>query len=132
MLKKSSTWLLVVLFLLTSAHRVALARQQITSAEQTKVQIAKIGLGEKARATVTLKDGTKVKGYVARADENDFVIRDRKTDMPTTIRYADVAKIEKNRGHSTARNLAIGIGIGVGAFLVIIAITFARLNDPTF
>lgn len=127
MLKKYSSWLLAVMFLIVPSTPVAARNPQIT-AEQAKVQVAKIGLGEKARATITLKDGKKVKGYVARADENDFVIRDRKTDTPTTINYADVAKVERNRGHSTARNLAIGIGIGAGAFLAILAISLAHLD----
>jgi hypothetical protein len=129
MLKKYSSSLFLVMFLLTPATRLAMAAPQGLSADQAKVQVAKLGLGEKARATITLKNGTKVKGYVARADENDFVIRDRKTDTPTTISYSDVAKVEKNKGHSTARNLGLGIGIGVGAFLAVIAITFAHLND---
>ncbi len=41
-----------------------------------------------------MKDGSKTKGYVYRAGEDDFIIRDRKTDAPTTIRYADVAKVK--------------------------------------
>ncbi|HKY29853.1 MAG TPA: hypothetical protein VJM12_18070 [Pyrinomonadaceae bacterium] len=127
MLKKYSSWLLAGMFLIVSTTQVAARNPQIT-AEQAKVQVAKIGLGEKARATITLKDGKKVKGYVARADESDFVIRDRKTDTPTAINYADVAKVERNRGHSTARNLAIGIGIGAGAFLAILAISLAHLD----
>ena len=48
--------------------------------------------------------------------------------MPTIINYGDVAKVEKNRGHSTARNLAIGIGIGAGAFLAILAIALTHLD----
>ena len=85
-------------------------------------------MGEKAKATVKLKDGTKTKGYVGQAGENNFVIRDRKTNAPTTIRYADVAKVEANRGHSTARNIAIGVGIGAGALLAIIAIVLSHLD----
>jgi hypothetical protein len=96
--------------------------------EQFKIKIAKLGVGEKAKATVFLRDGTKVKGYIAQAGEDEFVIRDRKTDAPTTVRYTDVAKVESNRGHSTARNIAIGIGIGVGAFLALIFITIAHLD----
>ncbi|HKP35255.1 MAG TPA: hypothetical protein VJT71_00240, partial [Pyrinomonadaceae bacterium] len=96
--------------------------------DQAKVQVAKLGLGEKAKATVTLKNGTKVKGYVSQANENDFVIRDRKTDAPTTINYSDVAKVQKNQGHSTARNLGIGIGIGAGALLLAIMISIAHLD----
>lgn len=127
MVRKHSSLILAVLFLIAPATQVAARSPQLT-AEQAKVQVAKIGLGEKARATITLKDGKKVKGYVARADESDFVIRDRKTDTPTTINYADVAKVERNKGHSTARNLAIGIGIGAGAFLAILAITLSHLD----
>ena len=127
MLRKYSSCLLAVLFLILPANRVAAQTQQMT-ADQAKIEVAKLGLGEKARATITLKNGTKSKGYVARADENDFVIRDRKTDTPTTISYADVAKVQKDRGHSTARNLGLGIGIGAGAFLAILLITIAHLD----
>ena len=127
MLRKYSSLLLVVFFLIAPATRVAAQKPPLT-AEQAKIAVAKLGLGEKARATITLKTGTKTKGYVSRADENDFVIRDRKTGTPTTINYAEVVKVEKNRGHSTARNLAIGIGIGAGALLAIIAITLAHLD----
>ena len=127
MLRKYWSLLLAVLFLIAPVTRVDARAQQMTG-DQAKIKVAKLGLGEKARATITLKNGTKIKGYVSRADENDFVIRDRKTDTPTTINYVDVAKVEKNSGHSTARNLAIGIGIGAGAFLAIILITIAHLD----
>ena len=75
-----------------------------------------------------LKDGTRRKGYIGQAGSDDFVIRDRKTDAPTTINYADVVKVESNKGHSTARNIAIGVGIGVGALLAVIFITIAHLD----
>ncbi len=127
MLRIYSSWLIVVLFALVPVTRVAAQSPQMT-AEQTKIEVTKLGLGEKARATITLKNGTKVKGYVSRADENEFVIRDRKTDTPTTISYADVAKVQKDRGHSTARNLGLGIGIGAGAFLAILLIAIAHLD----
>jgi hypothetical protein len=96
--------------------------------EEIKTRISKLGLGEKARATITLKDGSKRKGYIARADQDDFVIRDRKTDSPTTIRYADVAGVERNKGHSTAKHVGIGVGIGVGAFLAAIFIIISHLD----
>ena len=79
-------------------------------------------------ATLVEKNGTKTKGYIAQAGEDDFVVRDRKTDAPTTIRYADVAKVESNRGHSTARNLGLGIAIGAGALLVTILAVIAHLD----
>lgn len=102
--------------------------RQTSLEEKVKIKIAKLGLGAKAKATIRLNDGSKVKGYIAQAGENDFVIRDRKTDAPTTIRYADVVKVEENRGHSTARNIAIGVGIGAGALLLGILISIAHLD----
>ena len=96
--------------------------------DTVKAKVAKLGVGEKAKATVILKDGTKKKGYIGQTGSDDFILRDRKTDSPTTIRYADVSKVESNRGHSTARNLAIGIGIGAGAFLTILLIAITHLD----
>jgi len=125
------TCLLASLLFVVSISMPVAAQQsntQPTPLEKVKAKVAKLGVGEKAKATVILKDGTKKKGYVGQAGSDDFVLRDRKTDAPTTISYADVAKVESNKGHSTARNLAIGIGIGAGALLAIIFITIASLD----
>lgn len=96
--------------------------------DKVKAKVAKLGTGEKAKATVILKDGTKIKGYIGQAGSDEFVLRDRKTDSPTTIPYSDVSKVESNKGHSTARNLGLGIGIGAGAFLGILLIAIAHLD----
>jgi len=104
------------------------SNSQGTALEMVKAKVAKLGVGAKAKATVILKDGTKKKGYIAQAGGDDFVLRDRKTDSPTTISYSDVSKVESNKGHSTARNLGIGIGIGAGAFLAILLIAIAHLD----
>lgn len=100
-----------------------------TSLERVKIKVAKLGVGEKAKATVFLKDGTKIKGYIAQAGDDDFVMRDRKTDAPTTIRYDNVAKVDNNRGHSTARNVTIGVVAGVGAVLAVLGLLIANLDD---
>ena len=102
-------------------------RQRI-STEEVKNKVLKLGTGSKAKATVWLADGTKVKGYVAQSGENDFVMRDRKTNAPTTVRYADVVKFERNNGHSTAKWVALGVGAGVGGFLIILFATIAHLD----
>jgi len=99
-----------------------------TNVERIKIKIAKLGVGDKAKATAYLKDGSKKKGYIAQAGDDDFVLRDRKTDTPTTIRYEDVTKIDSNRGHSTARNIAIGVTVGVGAVLTVLALLIAGLD----
>ena len=76
-----------------------------------------------------LKDGRKLKGYIAQTRETEFVLRDRKTDDPTIIAYSDVVKVESNRGHSTARNIALGIGVGAGVVLLTLALLIASLDD---
>ena len=100
--------------------------KQATSIETIKSKVAHLGVGAKAKVTVILKDGRKTKGYVARTSEQDFVMRDRKTDRATTINYADVVSVDSNRGHSTAKHVGIGVGIGVGAFLTTVLIILAR------
>ena len=130
---KTVSWLLLIALLFVPTARTLGAGQktdkQPATIEQIKIQVARLGVGDKARATITRKDGTKVKGYVYTAGDDEFVIRDRKTDAPTTIRYADVARVQADKGHSTAKHLGLGIGIGVGAFLGILLIVFSRLND---
>lgn len=118
--------LIVGLSQVFSAGALAQTSGETGASEQIKSKVARIGVGEKARATVRLKDGTKHKGYIAQARETDFILRDRKTDAATNIAYADVAKVESNRGHSTARNLALGIGIGIGAVVLVLGIAIAR------
>lgn len=131
MLKTNLSLLIVAVLLLGTVSQPAFAKQsgnQVPTVETVKSKVARLGIGAKAKATIKLKNGTKVKGYVAQAGDEDFVMRDRKTDAPTTIRYADVLKVEENRGHSTARNLAIGIAVGVGAVLAILGIAIAHLD----
>lgn len=127
-MKTSLVLLLAGTVLLCSMQPVAAQQAGGMPVEQIKIKVAKLGVGEKAKATVFLKDGRKIKGYIAQAGDEDFVVRDRKTDAASTIRYLDVTKVDNNRGHSTARNIAIGVGIGVGAFLAILGITIAHLD----
>jgi hypothetical protein len=133
-MKKVLTLALVLVLVQAQTGSVALAAGQLakggeTPADSVSVQVNRAGIGEKARVTVKFKDGTKQKGYVAEHRENDFVLRDRKTDAPTTIAYKDVQKVEINRGHSTARNTALGVGIGAGAVLLTLVILIATFND---
>jgi hypothetical protein len=124
---KKLVYLLSLLLLLTPVTQV-LGGQKTDNAlaktEHAKKSVAKLGVGSKARATITRNDGSKVKGYVYSAGDEDFVIRDRKTDASTTVKYADVKSVDDNRGHSVARNVLIIVGIGAG---VTIAAVFGSI-----
>ena len=105
------------------------AERDAQTLEQVKVKVARLGIGERARATVKFKDGTKLKGYISEVKDDGFVVRDRKTDAPTVVLYRDVARVESNRGHSTARNVTIGVVVGVGAVLTVLAVLISTLDD---
>jgi hypothetical protein len=132
MLKNYLNYFLTALLLFGPIAPAAMAKSkggQRPSADQIKIKVAKLGTGAKAKATVWLADGTKIKGYVAQAGDDDFIIRDRNTNTPTTVRYADVVKLDRNNGHSTAKWVGIGAGIGAGAFVLILLAVFAHLDD---
>lgn len=124
------SFLLTALLLLAPATQTLGAGQkadkQTDPIEKVKIQVAKLGVGEKARATITTRDGAKTKGYVYRAGDDDFEMRDRKTNAPTTIRYDNVAKVDSNRGHSVARNVLIIAGIGTAIVLASVYFAIAR------
>jgi hypothetical protein len=127
---KTLTWLISGLLLLGPALQTVSAHQQenkqTPNIEKIKIKIARLGVGEKARATITTKDGSKIKGYVYSAGDDDFIMRDRKTNSPTTIRYADVNNVDDNRGHSIARNVLIIAGIGTAIVLASVYFAIAR------
>lgn len=127
---KKLSWLISGLLLLGPALQTVSARQQTdkqtSTVEQIRIRVTKLGVGEKARATITTKDGTKIKGYIDRTGDEDFVMRDRKANAPTTIRYADVKKIERSHGHSIARNILIGVAIGTAVVVIAVVAAIAR------
>ncbi len=104
------------------------AEKDAQTLEQIRVKVARLGVGERARVTVRYKDGTKLKGYISQAKDDEFIVRDRKTDAPSVVRYRDVARVDSNRGHSTARNVALGTAIGAGSVLTILAVLISRLD----
>ena len=124
---KRISCLLSLLLLLAPVGQVLAAGQKTDNLEHVKRSVAKLGVGSKARATITLNNSTKVKGYVYSAGNEEFVIRDRKTDAATTVRYADVKSVDDNRGHRNAM-LAV-IFVGIGAAVTIAAVYGAILRN---
>lgn len=120
-----------LLVLCTSAAPAfaAQANRDAQAVEKIKEKVARVGTGAKARVTVKMKSGQKIKGFISQAGSDDFTVRDRNTGEPTVISYNDVQKVDDNRGHSTMRNVLIGVGIGAGALITVLAILFASLED---
>src|SRR5436190_15652418 len=119
---KRISYLLTLLLILAPVAQVAAQTQN--NFEKAKKNVAKLGVGSKAKATITLNDGSKVKGYVYSAGDDDFVIHNSKTDAPTTVRYADVKNVDDNRGHRNAKLAALFVGIGAA---VTVALVFGAI-----
>ena len=116
-MKKISCLLTLLLLLSPIAH---VAAQTQTNLDHVKKNVAKLGVGSKAKATITLNDGSKVKGYVYSAGDDDFVIHNRKTDAPTTVRYADVKNVNDERGHRNAKLAVLFVGIGAAVTVAVV------------
>ena len=119
---KRVSYLLTLLLILAPVAQVAAQTQN--NFEKAKKNVAKLGVGSKAKATITLNDGSKVKGYVYSAGDDNFVIHHSKTDAPTTVRYADVKNVDDNRGHRNAKLAALFVGIGAA---VTVALVFGAI-----
>ena len=118
---KKISCLLALLVMLAPLAQVAAQTQK--NAERAKKKVARLGVGSKAKTVITLNDGSKVKGYVYSIGDDDFVIRDSKTDSPTTVRYADVNAVDDKSN----KDLLIGLGAAaIGATVFVLVITQGR------
>lgn len=120
MIKIWVSLMLVYLLIFTAAPVLAGSRpvnQQDESLEQIRIKIARLGIGEKARVTIKLKNGTKIKGYIDQTKSDEFILKDRNTGAPLNILYSDVSRVESNRGHSTAKAIALGAAATFGVLL---------------
>jgi len=123
-MKKHLTIILIgsLVFLASGGQTLARSsgKDRIPTVEAIKTKITKLGIGEKARAQIKLRNGQKIKGYVSNAGEKDFALTDSKSGQTTTIAYADVVEVKKP-GMSKRTKILIGVGIGVVATAAILA-----------
>ena len=103
-------------------------RDAQTRIAKIKSDVAKRGVGEKARVTVKLQDGSKLKGYISESRDDSFTLTDSQTLQTRTLAYAEVAEVKKPGGLSLAAKLGIGAGIAVGGLALLYAIGCG--NDP--
>ena len=90
-------------------------------AEKVKTEIAKLGTGPDALIEVSLRDKTKLKGYVGEADDTHFAVVNPKTGTTTMVTYPQVKKVKGNN-LSTGARIAITIGIVIGVLFLIAGI----------
>ncbi|MCU1267114.1 MAG: hypothetical protein JWM21_3432 [Acidobacteria bacterium] len=123
MFKKLLSLVLAVLLLNVIGVKIASAaskeEKQARFAEKVKEGIHRLGVGEAARVEVTLRDKTKLKGYISEVGADNFVVVDAKRGEAATVAYPQVKQIKGNN-LSTGAKIAIGIGIGVGITILVL------------
>jgi len=92
-------------------------------ADRVKASIAKLGTGPAAHVELKLRDGKKLKGYIAQIADDHFVVVDVKTGGTTAIPYPQVKQVKGNN-LSTGARIAIAVVIAV----VVIGLIFGRLD----
>ena len=85
--------------------------------EKIKAGIESLGVGSEVEIQLTLRNKTKVSGYLSEVHDEFVVIGDRATGTMTRVAYPDIAKV-KGQNWSTKKTIAITAVI-VGALAII-------------
>lgn len=91
---------------ISNPHAIGNPTKDAQLAEKVKASISKLGSGEDAKVKVKLKDGTKLKEYVRRIDQNNFFVTNDK-DEAREVSYQQVKQVKGNN-LSTGAKVAIG------------------------
>ncbi len=122
----AATVLCAALGLQTVSARAAGDEQTI---EQARAKVASLGVGERARVEVKLRDNTKVKGYVSAAGADAFTVTDAKTGASRNVLYADVAQVKKPAGGLSPLTWSIIGGAATAAVIVGLVVVKPVLCD---
>ncbi|HKC85319.1 MAG TPA: hypothetical protein VKG02_05040 [Blastocatellia bacterium] len=101
------------------------AEKETQRLAKIRAAIQKLGVGEKARVKLKLKDDTKLEGYVSEAGEESFAVTNPETGATTTVTYPQVGQV---KGHNLSTGVKIGIGVGV-AIAIAVIVLFATNQD---
>lgn len=123
MLKKSLSLLLTGLLIhsmnltiLTFAN--TRAEKALLVAGRMKADVAKLGVGPRARVKVKLQDKTELDGYISEVSKDHFVVTNAKTGTAMSIAYTEATQVKGNKLSTGTK-----IGIGVAAIAAAVALT---------
>jgi hypothetical protein len=129
---KKSIGILVALLLIQVSSNATFAATHVEAEAarilKVKTEIAKCGIGEKAKIKVKLQDKSEIKGYVYETGDGDFVVANAKTNIKTTIAYKDVKQV-KGKGLSLVAKIGIGVAITAGVIVTVIVLADKSLHD---
>jgi hypothetical protein len=133
MLKKITSLALTALLFNLSVVTTTLAGPRTETdaqvATKIKLEIRKLGVGERARVRLRLKDETKAEGYVGETGEETVTVVNSKTMAATTVAYPQVRTVS---GHGLSTRAKIVIGVGVALAVVAVAAVIAATSEVEF
>ena len=115
-----SAVLVMNLFFMNTAFAQIQNNEDILS-RNVKNTVAKIGTEPNRKIKVTLKDGTKLKGFITEIKNNHFDVLDIRTSKVTTIQYANVIEAKRDGLSKTAAGWIAGAAIFGTLFIVLAA-----------
>lgn len=128
-----STILAITVLSLVTVHPVAArskeerqAAKRLELTQKIHDGIVGLGTGPDAKIEVTLRDKTKLVGYVASAELDTFVVHNVKTGVATQVAYGDVTKV---KGNNLATGWKIAIGAGVLFAVLLILVWTGAIGD---
>ena len=133
MFKKYLTFIITVLLinltLSTTAFAETREEKEAKFAEKVKVNITKLGTGKDAKVQVKLKDGTKLKGFISKINDDSFTVSNETTGTETEIPYPK-AKQVKGNNLSTGDKIWIAVGVTAVVLIVALSIIFKPQRCP--
>jgi hypothetical protein len=122
-MKKILSFMLTVLLMQTFfVHQTFAETKAEEFTGKVRTEIAKLGTGMDAKIKVKLKDGTKIKGYIMEAGENQFTVMNSKTGQAVPVPYPQVGQVKGN-------NLSTGTIVILGAVaLVVVLVVLAAVQ----
>ena len=97
------------------------SEKEIQSGEKVKAALLQLGTGQASVVNVTLRDKTKITGYLSNIGDNSFVVRDLRSDKDTTVAYPDVAQVKANNLSTRTKVIitaAIIAGVAITLYIV--------------
>jgi len=129
-MNKLMSVLLMLALILSPVSRGALAQQRLTDPGivRIKTDIARRMRIARTTVTVSLRNGSELKGRITQAAENMFTLKENNTGTQRDVSYADVTKVS-GKGLSKGAKFGILTGIIAGA-VIIGALISLRNFDP--
>jgi hypothetical protein len=143
--KKLLIFLIVGCFCLNASVLMAQSTEpqktkQTKHAQKTKKLIFKSGVGPGNDVEITLRDKTKLKGYLSEIADDYFLVTDPMSGVSTRLEYEQVEKVRlwlvvKNQlkrdfgsPGRAIKNVGLGIGITFGAIALICVVSQRCIN----